>query len=474
MHGEAGTPPGRASTVLSNRDFVKLWTGETASLIGTQVTQLALPLVAILTLHASVFQVGILNAMRYAPVIVFSLLAGVWLDGRRRKSTLVVSDLACALLIGLIPLASVLGVLSIWLLCVTAFLVGVPQVFFDIGSLSYLPSLVERRHLAEANSKMQISYSVAGIAGPSLAGLLVGILTAPIALVVDAVSYLFSLVLLLTIRRPEPSPQTDTDRHSVVSSVAEGLRAVFGSRVLQSLLLQSCTFNFSYNALITVFVVYAIRRLGLSSSELGFVIGAGAAAALVGAVFANRITTAFGLGHTLVVTTLGACLSPLLLLIPHGSSPTALLILGASQAVYSVNVVVFNITTVTLRQIMTPNRLLARMNGSYRMLLFGAGPLGAITGGALGSALGLRPALVITAIALTTPAIWILFSPVFRLKKMPSGPEDDLARACVPTAGGGAGPTTPIGPPVGEDHGTNAGRDSRRREHELLEDERSC
>jgi MFS family permease len=415
-------PPIRG--VLANRDFVKLWTGETISLIGTQVTQLALPLVAILTLHATVLQVGFLNATRYAPVVVFSLIAGVWLDRRRRRPVLVASDVACAIFIGLIPVASALGVLSMWLLYVLAVLAGASQVFLDIGSLAYLPGLVERRHLAEANSKMQVSYAVAEIAGPTLAGLLVGLLTAPITLSVDAVSYLCSMVMLLAVRKREPSPQPDGPAPSVRHSVTEGLSAVFGSRMLRSLLLQSCTFNFCQNALITVFVVYAIRRLGLSSAELGFVIGAGALAAFAGALVANRIRARFGLGPTLIVATSGACLSSLLLLIPHSASPAALVILGAAQAGYGVNVVIYNIITVTLRQIVTPNRLLARMNGSYRMLLFGAGPLGAVSGGVLGTALGLRPALVITAIALTTPAAWIPFSPVFRLREMPAGPAE--------------------------------------------------
>ena len=408
--------------MLANRDFAKLWAGETVSLVGTQITQLALPLVAILTLHASVLQVGFLNATRYAPVVVFSLLAGVWLDRRRRRPVLVASDLACAVFIGLIPLCAAAGVLSIALLYVLAALAGAAQVFFDIGSLSYLPGLVERRHLAEANSKMQISYSVAGIACPSLAGLLVGILTAPITLTVDAVSYLLSMVMLLTVRKPEPSPQAGPGRAALASSAAEGLRAVFGSRLLRSLLLQSCTFNFCQNALVTVFVVYAIRTLGLTPAELGFVIGAGAVAAFAAAVFANRIAAAAGLGATLTAATLGACLSPLLLLVPRGSAPGALVILGAAQAISGATIVTYNIITVTLRQIVTPNRLLARMNGSYRMLLFGAGPLGAIAGGALGAALGLRPAMVITVLALLTPAIWILSSPVFRLTQMPAGP----------------------------------------------------
>ena len=277
-----------AGGVLGNRDFVKLWTGESVSLVGTQITQLALPLVAILTLHASVFQVGLLNASRYAPVVVFSLFAGVWLDRRRRRPVLVGADLACAAFIGLVPLCSVLGVLSFWVLCAAALLAGSAQVFFDIGALAYLPGLVERPHLAAANSKMQISYSVAGIGGPSLAGLLIGLLTAPITLSADAFSYLFSAVMLLRIRKPESDPRGGGGQPAAAApswraAVAEGLHTVFGNRMLRPLLAQSCTFNFCFNALLTIFVVYAIRRLGLSSFQLGCVIGAGAVAGYQGA-----------------------------------------------------------------------------------------------------------------------------------------------------------------------------------------------
>ena len=186
---------------------------------------------------------------------------------------------------------------------------------------------------------------------------------------------------------------------------------MFGSRLLQPLLMQSCTLNLTYNALITVFLVYAIRSIGLSASRLGFVIGTRAVLGLVGALVAARVTTSLGLGRTLLVTTL-----------------------GASQAVAGVSAVVLDVATVTLRQVVTPNRLLARMNGSYRMLLFGMGPLGAIAGGALGSALGLRQAMVVTAIAVITPTIWILFSPVFRLAEMPSGPDENAVRDHVRTA----------------------------------------
>lgn len=419
----------RRDGVLRNRDFARLWVGETVSLIGSQVTLLALPLVAILTLSATVFEVGILNATRYAPVAVVSLFAGVWLDRRRRRPVLIASNLGRAVLTALIPLAFMLGLLSMELLYVVCTLLGVLTVLFDVGVLAYLPGLVDRRHLAEANGKIQISFSVAGAAGPGLAGLLVGLLTAPFVLLVDAVSFLFSAAMMQRIGAPEQPPPAPAARTSVWASIGEGWRAVFGSPLLRSLLNQSAAFNLFLNALLTVFVVYAIRDLGLSPAQLGFVIGAGAAGAVAGAYFANRITTAFGLGRTMLVSVLCNCLSPLLLLVPSDASLASLGLLVFAQVVGGVGLVVYNVNTVTLRQVVTPNRLLARMNASYRLILFGTVPLGALLGGALGDLLGLRPAMLVTVLLLLIPLAWIVSGPVFRLREMPPAAEETAAPA---------------------------------------------
>jgi MFS family permease len=186
-------------------------------------------------------------------------------------------------------------------------------------------------------------------------------------------------------------------------------------------------FNFCFNALFTIFVVYAIRSVGLSSLELGLVIGAGAVAALIGALFTTRLTKALGFGRLLLAAVAGTCLAPMLLLAPRHASPVALLVLLCSVFVSGFCAVLYNIGTVTLRQVVTPNRLLARMNGTYRMVLFGAVPLGALAGGALGSVAGLRAAMVIAVVAMLSPVVWIPFSPVFRLKEMPAGPDEDVA-----------------------------------------------
>jgi MFS-type transporter involved in bile tolerance (Atg22 family) len=415
--------------VLANRDFLRLWAGETVSLIGTQVTQFTMPLVALLTLNATVLEVGVLNALRFLPVLVVSLFAGVWLDRRRRRPVLIGCALGNAVLIGLVPLTSELGGLSIGLLYVVVTLAGTLSVIFDVGALSYVPFLVERRHLAESNSKLQASFAVAGIAGPGLAGLLIGLITAPITLSVDAVSYLFSAAGLITIRKPEPPPQPDAARPSVRRQIAEGFAAVYGTRLLRTLLSQSAVLNVGFGAVSTVFTVYAVRHLGLSPLELGLTVAGLAVGALFGALLATRIRKRLGLGRTLAMSVTAVSVSPLLLLVPRGGGALAVLILFAGWLGHGWGISIWNVNTITLRQALTPMNVLARMNATYRMLLFGALPLGALAGGALGRAVGLPTAMTIAVLVLLTPVIWIAFSPVFRLTEMPAGPLSENTRS---------------------------------------------
>lgn len=310
------------------------------------------------------------------------------------------------------------------LLYVVAFCAGLLTVLFDVGILSYVPGLVEQRHLAEANSKITVSYSVVSICGPGLAGFLVGALSAPVALTVDAVSYLVSATALSRIRKVEQAPEQPEVRPSVFSSIAEGLRTVVGSRILRHLATQSATFNLFENVLTTIFLVYAVRILGFGPTPLGFVVGAGSVGALLGAVLASRIGNRLGFGRTLWLSTLVACVSPLLLLAPQGSGPVSMVLISAALAVHGFHLAIFNINALTLRQTVTPNRLLGRMNASYRLVLFGTVPIGALLGGSLASLFGLRAALVVGVIGVASPVAWLTFSPVFRLREMPEGPID--------------------------------------------------
>lgn len=419
---EAAADAAQPRGVFANRDFTRLWAGQTVSLIGTQVTQFTMPLVAVLTLNATVLQVGVLNSLRFVPVLLLSVFAGVWLDRRRRRPVLIVCALGNAVLIGLVPVAAATGHLSIGLLYAVQALVGTLNMIFDVGALSYVPFLVERKQLSEANARLQASSAVAGISGPGLAGLLVGLITAPITLSVDAVSYLASAIGLISVARREPEPEPPSAGFSVWGSIAEGFRAVFGSRLLRGLITQSTALNLFFGSFITIFVVYAVRVVHLSPLELGIVIGASAAGGLAGALLATRARKALGYGKAMAVTTIGVSAAPLLLLVPRHASVLTVVIMVVAQMGYGSSISAFNVNAITLRQVVTPTRLLARMNATYRMLIWGAPPVGAVAGGLLGSAVGLRAAVLISLIAMTSPILWIFFSPVFRLSEMPTGP----------------------------------------------------
>lgn len=422
---ETAAPPGTAAPAggaLRNPDFRKFWIGETVSLVGTQVTQIALPLVAILSLGASAFEVGVLNALRYVPIIGISLFAGAWLENRRLRPILLSSNVARALLVAVIPLAGAAHMLSYWLLCVVAVVIGTLTVIFDVGSLTYIPNLVDRRILADANGRLQTSFAVALVVGPSIGGFLVGAIDAPNALIADAASFAFSVLMLTLIRRREPARQLQESRPPLRSQIAEGLHAVYDNPILASLLTQSATFNLAVNAMLTVFYIYTIRTIGLSATQLGLVLGVGAFGGLAGSFVANKFTAFLGLGRALRIATICASGAPLLFLIPQDNSVASMAILIAAYAVYSFTLIIYNVNTITLRQIVTPQRLLARMNASYRMVLFGTIPIGALLGGALAQWGGYHLAMIVTVILLTAPMAWTPFSPVYRLRKMPTGP----------------------------------------------------
>jgi hypothetical protein len=419
---EAAADAAQPRGVFANGDFTRLWAGQTVSLIGTQVTQFTMPLVAVLTLNATVLQVGVLNSLRFVPVLLLSVFAGVWLDRRRRRPVLIACALGNALLIGLVPVAAATGHLSIGLLYAVQALVGTLNMIFDVGALSYVPFLVERKQLSEANARLQASSAVAGISGPGLAGLLVGLITAPVTLSVDAVSYLASAIGLISVTRREPEPEPQPPGFSVWGSIAEGFRAVFGSSLLRGLITQSTALNLFFGSFITIFVVYAVRVVHLSPLELGIVIGASAAGGLAGALLATRARKALGYGKAMAVTTIGVSAAPLLLLVPRHASVPTVVIMVVAQLGYGSSISAFNVNAITLRQVVTPTRLLARMNATYRMLIWGAPPVGAVAGGLLGSVVGLRAAVLISLVAMTSPILWIFFSPVFRLSEMPTGP----------------------------------------------------
>jgi MFS family permease len=406
-----------------NRDFVKLWVGHTVSELGSGITSQALPITAVLVLAATPPQMGILAAVADIPVLLFSLLAGVWVDRLRRRPLLIAADLGRALLLGSIPLAWALGILRLEQLFIVAGLVGVLSLFFNLAYRSYLPALVRREHLVEGNSKLTASGSVADMSGVTLGGILVQLLSGPIAILFDAVSFVCSAISVSLIRTPEP-PKAAESQENVRQEIAEGLRLVLGDKILRALAGSSGTFSFFGNFFHALYVLYAMKELGIPPAIVGVLIGAGGVGAFVGALLVGRVTRRFGLGATLIGTLVFEALVQVPILLAGDSLPVSVAILMTTQLVGDVAIAIYLISEVSLRQAVVPDHLLGRANASTAFLVGGLGPIGAVLGGALGEVIGLRWTLLIAMLSTMIIApLWLFFSPVRSMHEHPGAPQ---------------------------------------------------
>ena len=405
----------RPGGLWRHRDFLSLWGAETISQFGSQVSFLALPLVAILVLEESAFRVAALTSMQFLPFLLFTLPAGVWVDRLRRKPILVAGDLGRALALASVPVAHWAGTLTIWHLYVVAFVHGVCTVFFDVAYQSYLPALVGRDQVVEGNAKLEVSRAASNIGGPGIAGGLVAALTAPVAVLADAVSFLLSAVLLGGIRKREAAPPRD-DRRSLRHELAEGLRYVFGHSYQRTMVAMTALSNFFGQVVFSILLVYAVRDLGLSAGTIGIVLAIGNVGTLVSALTAKRIGERLGVGRTIL---LASCLfGPGTLLIAAAPKDNAIPFILASMIVIGFGGILYNVTAISLIQAITPDRILGRANASRRFVVWGVVPLGGLTGGALASTLGLRETLVVGALGGLLTIVPILFSPLRSVGRM--------------------------------------------------------
>jgi MFS family permease len=403
-------------------DFLKLWAGETISQFGSTIDDIAFPLVAILVLDASAFEVAVLGTVLFLPFILFTLPAGVWVDRLPRRPVLIVGDFGRAALYATVPIAYVADALTLWQLYVVGFLVGAFQVFFDVAYQSYLPSLVDRDQIIEGNSKFEISRSAAQISGPGLGGILVEILTAPYAVLVDAFSFLASGLFILRIRKPEERPERSTNLDGTKTSfwqdIKEGLGFVLSNPNLCAQAGCTGTSNFFFSLGFAIYLVFAVRELGLSPGLIGVVFSVGAAGSLVAAFTAMRLSRRFGIGPTTIaVAILQAPAFLAVAFAPEGNDALPFLI--ASQLVLGFTLVTYNIVQVSYRQAICPARLQGRMNSAMRFIVWGTIPLGTLAGGALGTWIGLRETIAIGAIGSGLSFLWILLSPQRHLRDMP-------------------------------------------------------
>ncbi len=396
----------------SHRDFVNLWLGQTISNFGSGITGIALPLTAVLVLAATPVQMGILGAVNGVSVLAVGLFAGVLVDRVRRRPLMLVTDLGRACILGTIPLAALLGVLGLWQLYIVAAVTGMLTVLFTVAHSAYLPSLIPQESLVEANSKLAMSDALAEISGPAVAGPLVQLISAPFALVFDALSFLFSAFCVRRIHRPESLPLAAEQRKSVWADLVEGLRVVLNDPLLRALAGSAGTFSLFGNFIGTLYVLYVIRQIGAPSIFVGFLVAAGGVSALYGAFMAERVVRRFGLGRTVGIALFMYGATGLLIPLAGGSVALAVSLLFLSQLLGDASVSIYLIAAATLQQSIVPANLLGRANASMQFFSLGLAPLGALLAGILGGIIGLRLTILIGVLGVMLAGTWLLLSPV--------------------------------------------------------------
>jgi MFS family permease len=407
-----------------HRDFLKLWSAETVSQFGTQISLLALPLTAIDVLHVSAFKVAALTTVEFLPFLLVSLPAGVWVDRLPRRPILIAGDFARAGLLASIPIVYFFDALTIWQLYGVGFLVGIATVFFDVAYQSYLPSLVERRQIVDGNAKLEITRSAAQLGGPGVAGLLIGWLKAPAAILFDALSFLGSALFILSIRKTETSQADRAPHRRMRTELREGLSYVLRHPYLKNIAACTALFNFFGLLGFAVLLVYARRHLHLSPQTIGLAFVLSNIGALLAAFTASRIFTRFGVGRTIIGAS--AIGGPMFLAIPFApKGHVALAVLVPAMFVGGFANVTYNIAQVSLRQAITPERIQGRMNSVMRFIVWGTIPLGSFAGGVLASVIGLRATLIVSGAGCCLPFLPVLFSPVRSVREMPEPLEEE-------------------------------------------------
>jgi MFS family permease len=397
--------------------FRNLWFGQTISVFGDQITMIALPLVAVLTLDAGPLAVGVLAAAGWAPHLVLSLGVGEWIDRRSSKRrALVWADVLRAATLATIPLAYAVDALTLAHLFAVALTVGSLTVVFDMAYATFLPLVVPREDVVEAQGRMSVSRSASYIGGPALGGALVQALTAPVALAADALSFLGSALFVSRARVAEPEPEVAEG--TLWSRLGVGLRFVFTHPLLRAGVLCTSTINFFNLAFNAILVLFMSEELGLSPGLIGVVFSAGAVGALAGALVAPAVGRRLGIGPAVVA---GAVLFPLpLVAFPLAGGPEWAVVatLIAAEALSSIGVMLYDVNLNSLNLLATPWRLRGRQSGAARLPNYGVRPLGALAGGLLAEAIGLRGALLIGALGALGGVLWLLASPMPRTREI--------------------------------------------------------
>jgi MFS family permease len=405
-----------ADPLWRNRDFVTLWTGQTLSQVGSQVTVVAIPLIALNALHAGPQAMGYLQALGRLPFLLY-LFAGVWVDRTARRPVMIVTDVGRAVLLVAVLVAAVTDVLTFWMLAVAVLLSMLLSVWFDTAYMTAVPSIVPREQLIGANTRLESSRSAAQLIGPTAGGALVQALTAPVAIAVDAVSFVASAVLVRLMRTPEPAHSGQgLSVKSILASLVEGLRFVFGHRLLRPLAVAIAFNNLAWAAELSLYFIFLVRTVHLEPVWIGITLAAGGPGALVGSMAARRVRERFGESVAIIgglaVFAAAAALIPL----AAGGKVLEVPMLMLAAFFMSAGGQVCSVNVLTLRQSVTPNELLGRANATFRFVALGMSPLGALAGGLLGAAVGLRGALFAAIAGMFLAPVLLLFSPVRRAR----------------------------------------------------------
>ena len=412
-------------SLLADHNFRDFWIGQTISVFGDQITYLALPIVAVLVLKADPAQMGLLTAMSLLPALLFSLPAGVWLDRvERRRRLMILADIGRAAAIAVVPLAFLVGGLSMNLLFVVAFVTGTISVAFMLGWMTMFASVARREQYVEANALLNGSRSVSAVGGPAIGGVLIQLFSAPVALAVDALSFLASAFFLTRIRTPDSTVEHDpgTMREQLIS----GLSFILRDPIIRPSILAVATmnlFNFAFQAL---FILFATRNLGVEPGILGIALGAGAIGGVIGAVIAPRVGRRLGIGGAFLLSMVLFPASAILIPLADGL-PYALIlgVLFLAEFVGGLGVMILDINGGSMLLARTPSRIRGRAGGAFTFVNVGVRPIGAILGGVLGTAIGVRETLLIVTVAQLSGLLWLVGSPVLRLKELPESPEDE-------------------------------------------------
>lgn len=406
--------------LIKHANFRSLWIAQILSLVGTQVTIVSLPIIAIKLLNASTMQVGILTAVAYLPFLLFGLPAGAWVDRMSIKKLMIVCDICRGTLLLVIPLLYYYNLLSIPILFVVAFCNGIFTVFFDVSNQSFLPEILTKDELIEGNSKLASSYTTSQLVGPALAGFLVKLFSAPIAVFIDSISYFLSGIFIRQIKVAKKSETAKTAQASskISTEIKEGLNFVFKNKYLKPMAISMSIANMFdlFGMIQTILPIYILTTLKLSSFEYGIILSLGNIGAILGTVANKYVLNKLELGKVFAISSILPGIS--LLLLPFAGGEFSIYIIGLSLSLAGFNIAIFNINQISLRQAITPTHLMGRMNATIRFIIWGTVPIGAFLGGWLGETIGIRNTLFIAAIGSIVASIPILLSKNTSLKSL--------------------------------------------------------